>query len=203
MDALADWHARLMDTLGIPRAHVAGNSMGCQVALALARRHPERVVGLVLVGPTLGTGSIAFSRYVAGLLADVFLETMLYNGTLLRMYCQMGTRRYLATVRKMMEDDPLAQAGSVRAPCLILRGGRDVIIPDAEARQLAARLPNGTFLEIPKTAHAVQFNAPDRFVGAALPFWERAEIASAAKVRASRAERTSDAPDVTSRQIIP
>jgi pimeloyl-ACP methyl ester carboxylesterase len=177
--------------------------MGCQVALALARRHPERVGGLVLVGPTLGTGSISFPRYVAGLLGDVFLETMLYNGTLLRMYWQMGTRRYLATVRKMIEDDPLAQAGSVRAPCLILRGERDVIIPDAEARKLAAWLPGGAFLEIPGTAHAVQFNAPEAFVQAALPFWERAETALRTPDRAAPLKRTSDAPDVTSRQIIP
>src|SRR5262249_5561206 len=51
---LADWTTRLIDVLGIPRVHVAGNSMGCQVALALARRHPERVGGLVLTGGTDG-----------------------------------------------------------------------------------------------------------------------------------------------------
>ena len=43
MEDLADWTARLMETLGVTRAHLAGNSMGCQVALALARRQPERV----------------------------------------------------------------------------------------------------------------------------------------------------------------
>src|SRR5438046_1071077 len=46
---MADWSARLLDTLRIERAHVTGYSMGCQVALALARRHPERVGSLVLV----------------------------------------------------------------------------------------------------------------------------------------------------------
>jgi pimeloyl-ACP methyl ester carboxylesterase len=54
MEELADWAARFLDAQGIARAHVAGNSMGGQVALALARRHPTRVGGLVLAGPTMG-----------------------------------------------------------------------------------------------------------------------------------------------------
>ena len=33
---------------------LAGNSMGCQIALALARRRPERVGGLVLVEAAVG-----------------------------------------------------------------------------------------------------------------------------------------------------
>jgi pimeloyl-ACP methyl ester carboxylesterase len=32
---------------------VLGNSFGCQVAVELAVRHPHRVGGLVLVGPTI------------------------------------------------------------------------------------------------------------------------------------------------------
>ena len=68
MEELADWAVRLMDALGVDRAHLAGNSMGCQVALALARRHPARVGGLVLVGPTAGERYIPFWRYALGLL---------------------------------------------------------------------------------------------------------------------------------------
>src|SRR5437868_1910136 len=52
MEELADWAARLLDALAVPRAHVVAHSMGSQVTMALARRHPERVGGIVLVGPT-------------------------------------------------------------------------------------------------------------------------------------------------------
>ena len=42
-----------MDALGIPRAHVAGNSMGGRVAIELGLRHPERVAGLALLAPAV------------------------------------------------------------------------------------------------------------------------------------------------------
>src|SRR5437588_316295 len=54
MEELGHWCARLLDTLEIPRVHIGATSMGCQVALALARRHPERVGAMVLAAPTTG-----------------------------------------------------------------------------------------------------------------------------------------------------
>lgn len=172
---LADWTARLLETLSLPRAHVAGNSMGCQVALALARHYPGRVGGLALAGATDGADVVPPWRTALGLVADGFREPMLYNGTLLRMYFQMGVPRYFATARKMLDDDPIACAGAVLAPGLVVRGERDAIVPERAARALAEALPQGEFVSVPGSAHAVQFNAPDAFVNAALPFWERVE----------------------------
>jgi 2-hydroxy-6-oxonona-2,4-dienedioate hydrolase len=163
MPALADWSARLLDALGIARAHVGGNSMGCQVALALARRHPERVGGLVLAGPTTGEHFLPRWRYLLGLVVDGVREPPRYNATLARMCLQMGMRRYLVTVQKMLEDDPVDGAGLVRAPCLIVRGGRDAIVPAAAAQKLASALPHGAYTEVPAAAHAVQFNEPELF----------------------------------------
>lgn len=175
MEELADWTARLMDTLGLERAHLAGNSMGCQVALALARRRPRRVGGLVLVGPTVGGQSVSFWRYAVGLLLDGVQEPPNYNLRLTRMYAQMGVPRYLATTRRMLDDEPLLHAAEMRAPCLVVRGARDGIIPDRIARRLAAALPHGEFRRLSGTAHALQFSRPREFVETALPFWARAE----------------------------
>jgi len=49
----ADDAAALLEVLGIPRAVAVGYSMGGPIALLLARRHPERVAGLVLAGTAL------------------------------------------------------------------------------------------------------------------------------------------------------
>ena len=175
MEELADWVVRLLDTLGLTRAHLAANSMGCQVALALARKHPERVGGLVLVGPTVGEQFIPFWRYAAGLLLDGVREPLVYNIVLARMYAQMGIPRYLETTRKMLEDQPLRSAGTVHTPCLIVRGQYDGIIPDAIARRLAAALPHGEFRRLSGAAHALQFSRPREFVETALGFWAAAE----------------------------
>ncbi len=47
----------VMDELGIPRAHIVGNSMGGRVALEVGLEHPERVGALALLCP-----AVAFVR---------------------------------------------------------------------------------------------------------------------------------------------
>ena len=175
MTELADWTARLLDRLGVARAHLAGNSMGCQVALELARRHPTRVGGVVLIGPTTGSRRVPYWRYAVGLLRDGFREPLRYNLTLAQMYAKMGLPRYFATVRRMMEDEPLRYAGEVAAPCLVLRGERDEIVPLAVAQELAEKLPQGRFVLVNDAAHALQYNKAKDFVGLAVPFWEEVE----------------------------
>ena len=191
MAELGDWACRLLDSLKIERAHVASHSMGCQVALALARRHPDRVGGIVLLGPTTGSRDVLFSRYAAGLALDGLFEPPLYTLTLAGMYLQMGPRRYGETVRAMMDDDPIAHAKEVGAPCLVVRGAHDVIIPDRTARHLTAVLPDARYVVVERAAHAVQFHRPQAFADLAHPLWRRAEGFTDAGTR--RAEIDSEA----------
>ncbi|UQA91182.1 alpha/beta fold hydrolase [Streptomyces halobius] len=39
-----------------------GGSFGCQVAVVAAARHPDRIAGLVLVGPTVDPAARSFVR---------------------------------------------------------------------------------------------------------------------------------------------
>ena len=175
MDELADWLVELMDARNLPRAHFAGNSMGCQVILSLARRYPDRVGGLVLQGPTTGDRLIPPWRYVIGLVADAVHESFPYNMRLIKMYGQMGVARYLATVEHMLSDDPLGHAKKVLAPCLVIRGGHDSIVPDEIARRLTAALPDAVYRPLDSAAHAIEFNNPDEFTDAMITFLSRAE----------------------------
>ena len=175
MEDLADWVARFLDDRQLSRVHVAGNSMGCQVALALARRHPERVGGVVLQGPTTGDRLVPPWRYAIGLVADAFCETPAYNVRLMKMYTQMGPSRYLRTVKKMLADDPIRRANEVRAPCLVIRGGKDAIVSDRIARRLTAALPDAVYVPLDNAAHAIEFNEPDDFVGAMITFLQATE----------------------------
>ena len=163
IDETSDWLSAFMEALGIPSADVAGQSLGCQVALALARNHPNRVESLTLVGPTTGRSLEGFWRYAAGLAADAIFEPAAYNVCLASMYRQMGIVRYLRTVRKMLQDKPLDDVSMILQPCLVLRGEYDQIVPERVARELAEMLPAGQYRGLKKCAHALQFERPQDF----------------------------------------
>jgi pimeloyl-ACP methyl ester carboxylesterase len=50
LDTWANQTVGLMDTLGISKAHLVGNSFGGAIALRIAAQHPDRVGKLVLMG---------------------------------------------------------------------------------------------------------------------------------------------------------
>lgn len=52
----ADAYVLLLDRLGVDRAVVMGASAGTASVLELARRHPNRVLGLILASARLGGG---------------------------------------------------------------------------------------------------------------------------------------------------
>jgi pimeloyl-ACP methyl ester carboxylesterase len=176
IEGLADWSVRLLDALSVGRADVAGHSMGCQVALALADRHPGRVGALVLAGPTMGRRTVPVWRHLAGMVLGAHREPLAYKVLAARMFWRMGLCRYLATVGRMMDDDAVGPASRVAAACLVVRGSRDAIIPEGAARRLAAALPRGSFAPIEGGAHVVPFNNAGEFARLALGFWEEQAV---------------------------
>lgn len=54
-DALADVVANFLTALDIQQAHVVAHAFSCNIAVILTERHPETVMSLVLVAPTIIT----------------------------------------------------------------------------------------------------------------------------------------------------
>lgn len=97
---LADFVARVARRLAIPRAVVMGVSMGGDVALNLALRHPDLVKALVLIAPgglvpVFRNRPVQLSAWLAAQLPDVLLVplTRLAN-------------RYVQTAIKAVVKDP-------------------------------------------------------------------------------------------------
>lgn len=66
LEGLAEDVIGLMDVLNIPKAVIAGHSMGGTMTCIIAAKHPERVTGIVPVGP-VNPGSVkpeAFSSRI-------------------------------------------------------------------------------------------------------------------------------------------
>jgi pimeloyl-ACP methyl ester carboxylesterase len=156
-DALLDW----LDLLEVERAPLVGNSLGCQIAVDLAARRPERVERLVLVGPTMDPAAPTIPRQALRLARDVVRESPLLNLTQARDYARMGPRRILASARFALADPLEQKLARVEAPALVVRGARDPIVPQAWAERVAALLPRGRLAVLPGAAHAAHWSAAD------------------------------------------
>jgi pimeloyl-ACP methyl ester carboxylesterase len=156
-DALLEW----LDLAGIERAPLVANSLGCQVAVELAVRAPERVERLVLVGPTMDPSAPTIAAQALRLARDVPREPLGLNLAEARDYLRTGPRRILATARAALDDPFAEKLPRVRAPALVVRGGRDPIVSQAWAERVTELLPHARLAVVAGEPHAVHWSAPD------------------------------------------
>jgi pimeloyl-ACP methyl ester carboxylesterase len=153
LEALAEVLEHLVEPGGRAPAFVA-NSLGCQIVLALAERHPEKVRALILIGPTVDPVYRGWLRHAMRLLVGATRER---NGLLpivIEDYLRMGPRRIFATARAALEDRPEQRLPRIEAPVLVVRGERDALTTPGWARRCAELAPRGKYVEIAGTAHA-------------------------------------------------
>ena len=146
---------------GLGPVPLVGNSLGCQVIVDLAVRHPDLVGRLVLIGPTTdpraGNAILLLARGVITLPHE---SPALYP-ILLTDYARAPLRA-AATLQAGADDPFLAKLPRVRQPALVVRGTRDLIAPRRWVKSVAAALPHGRWAEVPAAAHAAHFSEPGR-----------------------------------------
>jgi pimeloyl-ACP methyl ester carboxylesterase len=178
--ALAD----LMLTLDLDQAHVLGHSFGGALALELARRHPQLVRTLILVGGYAGwAGSLsdadveqrlAFALEAAERLPDSFdPESMpgLFSEKLspeaaASLRTIMSESRPVATrtmAHALAEADLRNSLASIRVPTLLIHGDADQRSPVKVGVDLQSRLPISSLLVLPALGHECYLEDPDRF----------------------------------------
>ncbi|WP_436535777.1 alpha/beta fold hydrolase [Actinoplanes sp. HUAS TT8] len=150
-------HARtvagLMDTLGLSRAALLGNSFGCQVAVELAVRRPDLVGVLVLVGPTTDPAAASAWGQTRRLLRDLVHEDVRQAPILARDIREAGVRRIRRTLRHAVADDIYGKLAAVHVPALLVRGGRDAIAPRSWLERMGTRLDRVAVVTIDGAAH--------------------------------------------------
>lgn len=156
-DALTEW----LDLAGITSAPLVANSMGCQIAVDLAVRAPERVSRLVLVGPTMDPSAPTLWAQWRGVVRDALHEPVGLNLAELRDYLRMGPRRIAATARHALADELTEKLERVRQPALVIRGEHDQIVSQPWAERVAAALPAGRLVVVRGSPHATHWAAAD------------------------------------------
>ena len=167
-DALAAW----LEASRIERASFVANSLGCQVTVDLAMRYPERVERLVLVSPTINRHNRSALRQFAAFLLDIPREPLSLLPLALFDYLTSGIFRGLRTLNHALLDRIEEKLPHVEAPALVVCGGRDPLVPDEWAAEVARLLPRGRLVLFPRAAHAVNYNSPDELAAVVLSFLE-------------------------------
>ena len=166
-DALARW----MELLGIERAVLLGNSIGCQIIVELSLRRPELVEQLVLVSPTVDRRARSASRAFARLLLDIPHERWWSLGFIALVdYLRAGLGRTAHTFGYAIQDRIEERLPDVRQPVLVVRGSLDPVVPQRWAEELHERLPESRLVVIQKAAHAVNHNSPAELARVVLDF---------------------------------
>jgi pimeloyl-ACP methyl ester carboxylesterase len=161
IDEFADSVARALDGLGISGATVVGHSMGTQVAVSLARRRPDQVRGLALLGPVMAPEDRNPLR--AGLLLgfDMLREDARGNRIVTGDYLHAGLLWYLATLPTMLSWRIEDELEHVAVPTIVIRGSRDPIARDGWVAELARRA-GGRAESVSGVAHLVMHGRPWR-----------------------------------------
>jgi pimeloyl-ACP methyl ester carboxylesterase len=171
-DHLATWLA----TTGLPAVTVLGNSFGCQIAVDLAVRHPARVGGLVLVGPTMDPSARTASRQILRWLRDTAREDPLQLPILLRDVRDAGPHRVAGTLARALRDPIERKLPMVRVPVLVTRGSREPIVPMAWAQTATRLLPHGELGIVPGP-HNANYGASDHLAELVLAFLQQRVLA--------------------------
>jgi len=176
-----------MDALGVPKAHLVGNSMGAAVAIAAAVQQPSRVGRLVL----MGSMGVRFQLVPNDGIDLVWGYTPSFDNMkrLINLFAydrkivtdELTELRFRASTRPGVQEaftsmfpaprqagiDDLARfedrIGSIAHPTLIFHGREDRVIPLQTSLKLVSALADGQLHVFGKCGHWTQTEHADEF----------------------------------------
>lgn len=198
IEMLADDAAAVLEAFGIERAHVVGHSMGGYITQALALRHPQRVRSVTLVGTSPGgAGTEPFPAETAqawqaasGLPPAKYARRTMplsfapgwaeANAALFETYLQRRLQyptppanwlaQYQACVTHAADGLPSER---IAVPALVIHGEQDRVIPFANGRLLAQRVPGARWLPMAGVGHVPYLERRAEFTAALRDFLQR------------------------------
>ena len=163
--SIDDWAAQLLREID-GQLVVVGASMGGYCALAMARRAPERIPGMVLVGSRADADTFERRRFRQDMISD------LRAGDRPDRADDDANLEHLAVAQEAMRDrlDLSGVAASFGGPLLVCVGERDELVTVAEAQQLADSALDGRLQVFSGAGHFVGVDQPERFNEVLLEF---------------------------------
>lgn len=173
---MADDVTCLLDHLGIERAGVAGHSMGGYVALAFAKKYPQRVLGLGLVSSQAAADTpegkdrrykIAAEVAEKGVVvvADSMTPKLSSDArvqTFVRGVIEKQNKSGVIGALKAMakRENLLAHLTNANFPVVLVHGDADVLIPIERTGEIKAVVSSALMIELKGAGHMPMMEFP-------------------------------------------
>ncbi len=173
----------LLDHLGIQKAHFVGTSYGAEVAMWFALTYPSYVRTLVIItaasriNPSLKYRALRWKEaaktndprlfvlsWIDDVYSDYFIDTheKLLENIVERMtnFNYEGSQMLLESFLKMEENPLLPRLSEIKAATTVVAAQYDRTKPPYLSQEIAAAVPNSTYLMIPNCGHAAIVEKP-------------------------------------------
>lgn len=175
----------LLDSLGVRRATLVGNSMGGRIAWSYAAAQPHRVERLVLVAPdgfaspgfaydkpadvpaVLGAMRWVLPRFMLEAnLSPAYADPARLQDPVVTRYHDLmrapgGRDALLARMRQTRLTDPVPRLRTITVPTLLLWGVQDQMIPVRNAQDYRAAMPHARLVTLDGIGHLPFEEAPE------------------------------------------
>lgn len=173
LSSLVEFLGAFLGAVEIPAAALVAHAAGCEVALGLALRQPERVRGLTLINPTGFTPLPSLERFLtvpgvgeaAALVADRRAARLLIprgygkrealNPATVDEYARTwlapgGLEAHLARLRAYLQTRTILETSVdiLREPTLLIWGDADPDLPPAAGERLRRRIPGARLVVV-------------------------------------------------------
>ena len=191
-DFSRDLH-RVLDRVGVRRAHLVGLSMGGRIALDFYARSPERVASLTLADTSAGNAKVASPAEIDAFLAirkrpllegktprDIapeILATIIGPATgrdvqqqMFESLAALHQESYLKTLDSVTRYTAFPAFEDIAVPALVIAGEHDRIATPSHARSMAERIPGARLEIIAGGSHISNMDQPFGFNRVLLEF---------------------------------
>lgn len=155
--------AAIVDWCGSP-VTVVGHSLGAEVVVELARRHPSLVQQAVLIGPTGDPAAGGVFGVWKRWMTSAVSEPLAFNLLTVAELARIGPLRMAALVRRSFQDPVEAKLPDLRCPTVLVRGERDHVAPVAWLERMARRIPDARVVTVPSSSHTLVYTHPRSLV---------------------------------------
>lgn len=161
--AMRDDVLAFLDGRGLPQVDLLGHSLGAHVAVLLAQHSPHRVRRLVLEDPSPPPASCHDQAVGTRRQRMLLTAQSLLLLSRARQFDPRMLRPVLTEVLRTPDPAWWVALESVKAPTLLVSGGRTSHVSTERQRRVAALLPRAMMQSVPTAGHRVHSKHLDRF----------------------------------------